>query len=887
MEEPTKVIKRNGDVEEFNIEKINKVIYWACDGVKDVSLSDIEINAKLQIGDKITSSDVHEVLIKSAENLISLENPNYQIVAGRLLNYQLRKDVWGGKNPPKLYDLIEKNIQEGVYHSEILDLFSKTEIDKFDELICHDRDFDFDFCGIKQLCSKYLVKNRKSGKIYETPQFAYMLVSMLCAFSYEGKKRFNFVKSNYERFSKKKINLPTPLIAGVRTPVKQYASCDLTDVDDSIDGLIAANGAVVKATSQRFGIGLNIGRIRAGGSEIRNGEVIHTGVIPFLKWFESAVKSCHQNGIRGGGATVNIPIWHYEIEDVIQLKNNAGTDDNRVRSLDYCVHFSKLFYDRWLKNENVTLFSPHEVRDLYDAFGYEHFDELYLKCEKDKKIKMKKVIPMRELMTSFVKERIETGRIYVMNIDHVNQNSAWNKKVNMTNLCCVAGDTEVDIIDNNECKARKETVKNIVDSFEEGRYKVLSYNHEKKLTEYSEIEGAAMTRKDAELVRVSNYNCDRELFCTDDHKISTHRGYVEAKDLDASVGYISDKTGRVEDVYDIQVAKNNNFFADGILVHNCEINHPTIPLKSLDDKDGEIGICILSAINLLEISSDSDLEKTCDTIVRILDNIIDYQDYFVPAAENFAKNKRSLGVGITNLAALLAKNNLKYSDDAAPNFVDEIMEKIQFFLLKASNELAKEVGKCNHFDQSTYSQGVLPIDRYKKEVDSIVTRKSSMPWEELRLSIKEHGLRHCTMTAIMPVESTSIIQSSTNGMEPIRAHLLYKGSKANTVPVICPNYNAWKNKYELAFDLKDNIGNINIMAALQKWVDMSISGNTYYNYEHYEGGRLPDTKVIKELLYAYKMGIKTLYYNVTPDGDNQDAEKKEESTCESSGACAI
>lgn len=747
-----KVTKRNGDKENFSVEKINKVISWACENIKDVSVSEVEINAKMSLSEDISSREIHGILIDSAKKLISLERPNYQYVAARLLTYQLRKDIWGGKNPPKLIDVIEKNVQKGVFDKDIFNLFSREEINKFDEWINHDRDFDFEYCGMNQLCAKYLTKNRKTGEIFETPQFAFMLIAMISFSSYTGAHRATYIKRAYDFFSKKKINLPTPLMAGLRTPIKQYASCNLTDVEDSIDGLVAANSAVVKATAQRFGIGLNFGRIRAGGSEIRNGEVIHTGVIPFLKWFESAVKSCHQNGIRGGGATVNFPIWHYEIQDILQLKNNAGTDSNRVRSLDYCIHFSKLFYERWLKNEEFTLFSPHEVKDLYDAYGRTEFDDLYLKYEQDNSIIFKKKVKARDLMESFVKERVETGRIYLLNIDNVNQNSPWVDKVNMTNLC-------------------------------------------------------------------------------------------------------------------------------------CEVLHPTIPIKSLEDQDGEIGICILSAINLLE-TSDSELEKVCDVCVRMLDNIIDYQDYFVPAAAKFAKNKRSLGIGVTNFAALLAKHNLKYSEKNTLEFVDELAERMQFFLLKSSNQLAKEFGKCADFDRSTYSQGILPIDRYRKEVDSIVSRKPSQDWESLRKDIKEYGLRNCTLTSFMPSESSSVIYSSTNGIEPIRSFLTFKGSKANTVPVIAPHYPAWKNRYELAFDLKDNIGLINIIATFQKWIDMSISGNTYYNYSHYPDGKLPDSKVIKEILYAYKMGVKTLYYNNTDDGDNQRADKEPSSSCES-GACSI
>lgn len=902
MSENINVIKRDGSKEEFKASKINKMLEWAVDGVSNVSASDIAVQAELQVSDGITSKDVHQILVKSAENLISLESPNYQIVASRLLNYQLRKDVWGGKNPPKLYDLILKNIEVGVYDKEILDLFSKDEINKFDEWIDHNRDFEFNYCGIKQLILKYLVKNRKTNIVYETPQFAFMLIAMISFASYSGKKRNSYIKRAYNYFSKRKPNLPTPLMAGVRTPVRQYSSCCLIDTEDSIDGLIASNGAMVKATSQRFGIGVNMGRIRAIGSEIRNGEVTHTGVIPFLKHIESAVKSCHQNGIRGGGATVNFPVWHYEIEDILQLKNNAGTDANRVRNLDYCIHFSKLFYERWLKKENITLFSPHEVEGLYEAFGTDEFDELYEKYEKDPSIKMKKVIPMRDLMTLFVKERSETQRIYLMNIDTVNKRGAWKKKVNMTNLC-VAPETLI------LTKSGHQKISSLegedVEVFNGKQYsktKVVKTGENQKLIKIVLDSGRSI-----ECTEYHKFYVDKDnwVLSDDGHKPSDLIE-MRARDLKQgdlvrvisrnhtnnywyfsleSVSHIIDE-GRYDDTYCVNEPLENKAVFNGILTGNCvEINHPVVPLKSLNDENGEIGICVLGAINLLEISSDSELEKTCDLLVRMLDNIIDYQTYFVPAAENFAKNKRSLGIGITNLAGLLAKNNLKYSDPEAPNFVDEWMEKIQFYLLKSSCELAKEVGKCNHFDQSVYSDGVLPIDKYEKNIDEVVTRKPSMPWEELRKDILQYGLRNCTVTALMPAESSSVIQSSTNGIEPIKNYIVYKGGKSDSVPVIAPHYHSWKNKYELAFDFKDNIGFINIQAALQKWVDMSISGNLYYNPEHYQKEKIPDTKVIKELFYAYKMGIKTLYYNMIYDQDDQSI-KEEKPSCDS-GACAI
>lgn len=748
------VLKRDGEKELFDIEKIHKIIEWACEGVNGVNISDIEINAKIQVTQNISTKEIHDLLIKSAADLISLESPNYQIVASKLLNYQLRKHVWGGKNPPKLIDIIKYNIEKGVYDSDILNLFSVSEINKLDEYIQHDRDFTFNYCGIKQLKDKYLVKNRKTDRIYETPQFAYMLIAMISFHSYKNGQRMLYIRRAYDYFSKHKINLPTPTMAGVRTPIRQYSSCLLMKVGDSMESLFSSVTAVSYATARRYGIGIDFGDIRPIGSQIRGGEVIHTGVIPFLKVFESTVKSCHQNGIRGGGATVTFPIFHYEIEDILQLKNNAGTDSNRVRSMDYSIGFSKLFYQRWLEQKEITLFSPHEVPDLFKAHGTEEFEDLYKKYEKDTSLSFRKKVSMQELMALFVKESVETGRIYIINVDNVNSNSPWIDTVQMSNLC-------------------------------------------------------------------------------------------------------------------------------------QEILHTVKPLKHIDDKEAEIGICVLSAVNLLEIQSDAELEKVCDVVVRMLDNLIDYQEYFVNAAEKFTVNKRSLGIGVTNLAALLAKNGLGYEDDEAPNFIDEWMEKLQFFLLKSSNGLAKEKGACNHYDQTTYSKGVLPIDRYNRNVDSIVSRKPSMDWESLRADIQDYGLRNCTLTAQMPVESSSVIQSTTNGIDPIKDYLVFKGSKSNYVPVIAPHYYSWKNKYSLAFDMSSNIGLINIQAAIQKWFDMSISSNLYYDYKKFEGNKLPDSVVIKEMLYAYKMGLKTRYYLYTNDGDNQEVEQKEENSGCESGACAL
>lgn len=745
-----KVTKRNGELEDLNIEKINKVISWAVEGISGVSLCDIEINAKINFAEGITTRSIHKILIESAANLFTEDAPNYQWVASRLMNYQLRKDVWGGKNPPKLIDLIKKNVSRGVYHAEILDFYTSEEIDKLDERINHDRDYNFTYAGIKQLCDKYLIQNRKTREIYETPQFVYMLIAMVAFHKYPKETRLNYVKKAYDAFSKFKINLPTPQMAGIRSHIKQYASCCLIDVDDTKESIFSSSAAAGYATTQRYGIGLNFGRIRALGTEINKGAVIHTGVIPFLRVFEATVKSCQQNGIRGGSATSHFPFFHFEIEDIIVLKNNGGTEDSRVRHLDYSIQFSKLFYERFMKDEDITLFSTNEVPELYNNFGLSSFDDLYVKYEKDESIKYKRKIPAKKLMALYVKERTETGRIYAMNIDHCNEHSPWLEQVTMSNLC-------------------------------------------------------------------------------------------------------------------------------------QEILQPTKPLQHVDDVNGEIGICILSAINLLEIKDDADLANTCEIIVRMLDELIDYQDYFNIAAKNFTQKRRSLGVGITNLAALLAKNNIKYTDATAPNFVDEIMEKIQYNLIGASVDLAKEKGVCEKFNLTKYSKGILPIDTYKKKVDTIVTRKPSLDWEALRQRVLSTGMRHSTMTALMPCESSSAIQCSTNGIEPVRSLMTYKASKASTIPVLVPNYSSCKNKYTLAYEMRDNVGVINIAAALQKWVDMSISTNLYYNYDHYPNRMLPDSVVIKDLLYAYSMGIKTLYYSNTSDGDKQSADG---GGC-SSGACTI
>lgn len=739
-----KVTKRDKTLEDFSVEKIHKVVQWATKGINGVSFSDIEMNANLSLYDNIKTKEIHNVLIKSANDLISKENPNYQYVAARLLNMQLRKEVWGGDQVPDFLNYIRRNVDNEVYDPELENKWTEEIIDALGKYINHSRDDKFTYAGLQQMIDKYLVKNRSTGKIYETPQFAYMAIAM-CLFD-----NVDDVKRAYDSYSTFKINLPTPIMAGVRTNIRQFSSCVLVDVDDNLDAIFSSIHAVGKYTARRAGIGLNIGRMRPINSPIRGGEVIHTGLIPYLKNFESAVKSTSQNGLRGGSATVHVPFWHYEIEDILVLKNNAGTDDNRVRKLDYSIQFCKLFYDRLISNEDITLFSPYEAEGLYEAFGdNDKFEELYLKLESKRSLKFKKKIPARQLAQIYARERLETGRIYSMNIDSANAHGSWDIPCHMSNLC-------------------------------------------------------------------------------------------------------------------------------------QEIIHPTVPIKSIDDPEGEIGICILSALNLLELSSEKDVEEACRMAVRTLDAVIDYQDYPVIAGENFTKNRRSLGIGITNLAGFLAKNKLKYGTESL-ELVHETMEQIQWNLLNASCELAEELGPCPKFEDTKYSKGLLPIDWYKKKVDDLIKPKYNMDWEALREKIKTYGLRHSTLSAIMPCESSSVIQNSTNGIEPVRSLLISKKAKNGVLKQLVPNYHMRKNYYTMAWDMDSNRDIMDVAAVIQKFTDMSMSTNLYYNYSHYEDGNIPLSVIIKDQIYGYKYGLKNFYYCNTPDGDG-DTEK--EMNCES-GACAI
>ena len=767
--EEISVNKRNGrGKESLQIDKIHAMVGFATDGITGVSASHVEMNSGIQLFDGISTADIQQILIKSANDLITLENPNYQYVAARLLLFSLRKQLFHRLwDHPKLIDHIKKLIDMGLYDKDILVNYDESEIDRMNMWIDHERDYNFTYAGLRQVMDKYLVQDRSTGEIFETPQFMYMMISATLFAQYPKDKRMSYVKKYYDAVSKFKINIPTPVMAGVRTPLRQFASCVLVDTDDTLPSIFSSDMAIGRYVAQRAGIGINAGRIRGINSRIRGGEIQHTGVIPFLKKFEATVRCCTQNGVRGGSATVHFPIWHQEIEDILVLKNNKGTEDNRVRKLDYSIQISELFYKRFINNQDISLFSPHDVDNLYDVFGSPEFDTLYEKYERNKKIP-RKTINAQKLFMELLRERAETGRIYIMNIDHCNTHSSFKDKVYMSNLC-------------------------------------------------------------------------------------------------------------------------------------QEITLPTKPVQHIDDEEGEIALCILSAINLGLIKDKEELEELCDLSVRALDEIIDYQEYPVAAAKKSTEARRSLGIGYIGLAHYLAKNKVKYNNKEAWKLVDEVTEAFQYFLLKASNQLAQEKGKCDFFERTKYADGILPIDTYKKDVDNLVKRKLSYDWTNLRKTIKQHGLRHSTLSAQMPSESSSVVSNATNGIEPPRDYLSVKKSKKGTLKQIVPDYNRLKNFYTLLWDMPDNDGYINIVAVMQKYFDQAISGNWSYNPENYEGNEVPLSVMAKDLLNTYKLGWKTSYYQNTYDGktdieepthsvgwhDNVEEKKEEIDDPENCEACTI
>ena len=732
------VTKRDGTPQQFDLEKVHKVLLWAVEGITGVSMSEIELKANIQLYDKIPAYDIHELLIKSAAELISEHTPNYQVVAARLISYKLRKEVYGDYTPWDLKKVIDKNIGLGVYDPAILDYYTEDELTELNSYIKHDRDDNFTFAGMEQFRGKYLVQDRSTKAVYETPQILYMMIAATLFHKYD-EGRLKYVKDYYDAISQFYISLPTPIMAGVRTPTRQFSSCVLIESGDSLDSINATSTSIVKYISKKAGIGIGTGSVRAAGARVGDGSIVHTGLIPFLKYFQSAVKSCSQGGVRGGAATVYLPIWHYEYEDLVVLKNNKGTEENRVRHMDYAFQLNKLMYERLISGGNITLFDPKDVPGLYDAFyaDQDKFKELYEKYERAYSIR-KKVLPALEVFQSLLQERKDTGRIYIMNVDHANEHGSFIPElapIRMSNLC-------------------------------------------------------------------------------------------------------------------------------------CEIDLPTKPLESYDDPDGEISLCTLSAINWGLINHPHEFKKYCNLAVRGLDELLDYQDYPIIAAELSTMARRPLGIGIINLAYFLAKRGLKY-DESAFEIVDEYAEAWSYYLIKASNKLAKKKGKISKNNETKYASGELPIDTYKSAIDNLVERKERLPWEELRTNLKKYGIRNSTLMALMPAETSAQISNSTNGIEPPRALVSYKQSKDGVMAQVVPGIAHLKNKYDLLWDQKSPEGYLKICAILQKYIDQGISVNTSYNPEHYEDNKIPMSIMINDLVTAYKYGLKQLYYFNTHDGSGE------------------
>ncbi|WP_345852291.1 class 1a ribonucleoside-diphosphate reductase subunit alpha [Shewanella algae] len=756
------VTKRSGARETIDLDKIHRVITWAAKGLNNVSVSEVELRSHLQFFDGIPTEAIHETIIKAAADLISPDSPDYQFLAARLAVFHLRKKAFGQFEPPKLYDHVSKLVAMGKYDKHVLEDYSREELDVLDSYIDHWRDMNFSYAAVKQLEGKYLVQNRVTHEVYESAQFLYILVAACLFARYPKETRLQYVKDFYDAVSTFKISLPTPIMSGVRTPTRQFSSCVLIECDDSLDSINATASSIVKYVSQRAGIGVNAGRIRALGSPIRSGEAFHTGCLPFYKYFQTAVKSCSQGGVRGGAATLFYPIWHLEVESLLVLKNNRGVEDNRIRHLDYGVQINKLMYQRMIKGENITLFSPSDVPGLYDAFfaDQDEFERLYVKYEQDQSIR-KKTLKAVELFSLMMQERASTGRIYVQNVDHCNTHSPFNAEVapvRQSNLC-------------------------------------------------------------------------------------------------------------------------------------LEIALPTKPLNNIDDPNGEIALCTLSALNLGAIKDLGELEGLADLAVRALDNLLDYQDYPIPSAKTASMNRRTLGIGVINFANYLAKNGVKYSDGSANGLTHRTFEAIQYYLLKASMNLAKELGACPLFHETTYSQGIMPVDTYKRDLDKICDEPLHLDWDALRHDIKQHGLRNSTLSALMPSETSSQISNATNGIEPPRGLISVKASKDGQLKQVVPDYEELKDKYELLWQMPGNDGYLQLVGIMQKFVDQAISANTNYDPSKFESNKVPMKLLLKDLLTAYKLGVKTLYYHNTRDGasdkfDDITSIEKEDDGC-AGGACKI
>ena len=735
------VTKRDGTREPLHIEKWQAQVAKVCKGIADVSQSMIEIKAQLHFYDGITTKEIDGITLRAIVDLIDVEaNPdvghtNYQYVAGKQRLSMLRKDVYGSYEVPSLYDIVKKNVAVGLYTSELLEWYSEDDWNKMNDILDHEKDEQYSYAAIEQLIEKYLVKNRSTKEIYETPQIRYMIAAATVFHREEpNSARMRYIKEYYNAASDGLFTLATPVLAGLGTPTKQFSSCVLIRSDDDLDSIFASGEMMAKYASKRAGIGLEIGRLRPLGSPIRGGEIMHTGMIPFLKKWFGDLRSCSQGGIRNASATVFYPIWHHQFDDLIVLKNNQGTEETRVRHMDYGVVLSAFFWRRFKDKGSITFFDPNEVPDLYEAFyrDTKRFEDLYTQYEKVPSLR-KKVISAEEVFKSgILKERTDTGRIYLVFIDNVMNQGPFDPEyhtIYQSNLC-------------------------------------------------------------------------------------------------------------------------------------CEILLPTKAFKRLDDEEGRIALCTLGSINWGAFRNPEDMRRACRILQRSLCNILDYQDFLSIQSKLSNDEIQPLGIGVTNLAYWHAKRGLAYGESDALHEVKSWMEHQAYYLTEATVELAKERGKCKHSDHTRYGQGVFPWELRANGANELTDFTPELDWESLRKEMKEHGVRNSTLMAIAPVESSSVVINSTNGIEMPMSLITIKESKAGSFTQVVPEYHKLKNKYQLMWDQRDCVGYIKTAAVLAAYVDQSISTNTFYNPAHFPDRKVPTTLIAKNLMQAHLWGIKTFYYSL-------------------------
>jgi ribonucleoside-diphosphate reductase alpha chain len=734
------VIKRDGSRVPLDIAKIQRQVQNGCRGIDNVSPSMVEIRAQIQFTDGMTTETIDKLLLKAMVDLIDeTENPetnhvNYQYVAGRQRVSMLRKEVYGKYEPPRLYDIIKRNVELSMYTPDLLEWYSEQEWDTIELFLDHDKDQKYTYSAIEQLCEKYLVQNRATGKIYETPQIRYAIAAATAFHNEPKETRLKYVKEYYECASDGHFTLATPVLAGLGTTTKQFSSCVLISSDDTLDSIFAAGEMMAKYASKRAGIGLEIGRIRPLGAPIRNGEIKHTGLVPFLKKWFADLRSCSQGGIRNASCTVTLPIWHAQFEDFIVLKNNQGTEETRVRQMDYSIVVSKLFWRRYKNNENITLFDPHEVPDLYEAYYRDiaEFEKLYVKYEHAKNIK-KKVISAEEIFKNgILKERTDTGRIYFVNIDNVIKQSSFDTKTDP-------------IYQSNLCQ---------------------------------------------------------------------------------------------------------------------EILLPTRPFQRIDDPNGRIALCTLGSINWGAFRTPQDMRKACRVLVRSLSNLLSYQDFLSVQSALANSDFEPLGVGVTNLAYWHARRSYSYGAPDALAEVKRWMEHQAFYLTEMSVELAQERGACQRSQYTYYGKGVFPWERRAEGVNDLTDFTPSIDWEPLRAKMKQYGIRNATLMAIAPVESSSVVLNSTNGIEMPMELISVKESKAGSFVQVVPEYKRLKGRFQLMWEQTDCVDYLKTSAVLAAYIDQSISTNTFYNPAHYEGGKVPATIVAKNLMLGIHWGLKTYYYSL-------------------------